>query len=121
MEFDRAELAHLREMRCLSEDACGHTIYAGLTRLESEEYFALMRPGGADRHEGEASNAHNARRARFLALHHRMRNAQLQAMARDQYAAMEAASTTLTSGSSEMVIARHRELVANNTKRLTAA
>ncbi|GEP06322.1 hypothetical protein MOX02_43600 [Methylobacterium oxalidis] len=82
MEFDPAELAHLREMRCLSEDERGHTIYAGLTRLESEEYFALTRPGGADRHEGEASNAHNARRARFLALHHRTRNAQLRAMAR---------------------------------------
>lgn len=86
MEFYPAELAHLREMRCLSEDARGHTIYAGLTRLESEEYFALTRPGGADRHEGEASSARNARRARFLALHHRMRNAQLQAMARDRAA-----------------------------------
>ncbi|GEP08000.1 hypothetical protein [Methylobacterium oxalidis] len=84
MEYDPAELAHLREMRCLSKDARGYIIYAGLTRLESEEYFALTRPGGADRHEGEASGAHNARRARFLALHHRMRNAQLQAMARDR-------------------------------------
>jgi len=77
MKFDRAEMAHLQEMRCLTTDALGYSVYAGLTRLESEEYFALTRPGGADRQVAETSLAHSGRRARFLALHHRMRNAQL--------------------------------------------
>ncbi|SOR28637.1 conserved protein of unknown function [Methylorubrum extorquens] len=35
-------------------------------------------------------------------------------------AAMEAANTLMTGGSHDQVIARYRELVADNTRRLTA-
>ena len=86
MDFDPAEKAHLLGMLCLTTDARGLLVYTGLTRLESEEYFALTRPGGSDRQPRETSLAHNARRARFLALHHRMRNAQLQAISAERKA-----------------------------------
>ncbi|KAB1069964.1 hypothetical protein F6X51_24320 [Methylobacterium planeticum] len=81
MKFDPAEMAHLRDLHCLTTDALGHLVYAGLTQPESEEYFALTRENGSDRREGETSLALNARRARYLALHHRMREAQIKARA----------------------------------------
>ena len=49
-------------------------------------------------------------------------HAEMQSMVSEKIdAAIEAAGTLLTGGSPEVVIARYREHVADNTKRLTAA
>ena len=81
MNFDPAERIHLEDMRSLARDGNGIEVYVGLTSAESNEYFALTRPSGADRQSGESMVAHNNRRARFLALHHATRSAQSQTVA----------------------------------------
>jgi hypothetical protein len=70
MKIADVELEYLNEMRMLSTDEHGRTIFVGLTLAESEEYYALVSQGHEGRHSDDSE--------RYIELHDKHELARLQ-------------------------------------------
>jgi len=72
MNLTEGEIAYLNEMRAITTDSSGNTVFVGLTLQESNEYHRLsLSRGGSSYEEGE----------RYIALNDRHEIARLQVLA----------------------------------------